>query len=178
MNGNGTKAVSRAPPTGTNIGNSVKSQDSIASQSTSRLSTTAFMAQFLRSPNITHRTPASFEGKWHQGEVSCPLDRSRELTLMTRTVARDASRNNFAALGHQVTESPHVFVIDQGQFVGTEPTDLFAQKPPAFTRHGFLSRNDGHRLTPPTCLALPGTTAHTQKGISSSSRGGTSRSSP
>src|SRR5437879_4960887 len=161
MSGNGTKAVSRPPPAGTNIGNSVKIPDSIARQSTSILPTTAFIAQFLQSPNTTHRTPESFDGKWHQGEVSCPLDRSRKLTLMTSTVARDASRNNLAPLGHQVTEAPHVFVIDQGQFVGTEPTDLFAQKPPAFTRHGFLSRNDGHRLTPPACLALPGTTANT-----------------
>src|SRR5262245_1762548 len=119
------------------------------------------MAQFLRSPNTTHRTPASFDGKWHQREMAGPLDRSRQLTLMTSTVTRDASWNNFAALGHQIAEAPYVFVIDQGQFVGTEPTDLFAQKPSAFTRRGFLSRNDCHRLTPPTCPALPGTTTHT-----------------
>src|SRR5262249_20103857 len=90
----------------------------------------------------------------HQGEVSCPLDRSRKLTLMTSTVARDASRNNLTPLSHQVPQAPHIFVIDQGQFVGAEPTDLFAKKAAAFACRRFLPRNDCHCLTPPIYLNL------------------------
>ncbi len=95
-----------------------------------------------------HRTQGSFEGKRHQGEVSCSLDRCRKLPLMASTVARDAARNNLAPLCDQVPQAPHVFVIDQGQFVCAEPTDLLAQKAPAFARRRFLFRgHHGHRPT-------------------------------
>jgi hypothetical protein len=69
--------------------------------------------------------------------MSCPLDRCRQLPLMTSTVARNAARNNLAPLRDQVPEAPHVFVIDQGQFISAEPTDLLAQKTPALRDLSF-----------------------------------------
>ena len=106
------------------------------------------------------RTQGSFDGKRHQGEVSGPLDRCRQLPLMASTVTRDTARNNLAPFRDQVPQAPHVFVIDQGQFISAEPTDLLAQKAPAFARGRFLFRNYCHRLTPPTCQALSGITAN------------------
>src|SRR5262249_39273825 len=96
--------------------------------------------------------------------MSCSLDGSGKLTLMTSTVARDASRNDLAPLSHQVAQAPYVFVIDQGQFVGTEPTDLFAQKAAAFACRRFLPRNHRHCLAPPTYLNLKKEYRHPRPG--------------
>ena len=100
-----------------------------------------------------HHTQRSFDGKRHQGEVSCPLNRCRQLTLMASTVPRDTAWNNFTSLRHQVAQAPHVFVVDQGQFIGAESTDLFAQKAPAFARCRFLSRTSLPSSHSPTCQA-------------------------
>ena len=94
-----------------------------------------------------HRTQRSFDRKRHQGEVPCPLNRGGKLTLMASTVPRDTARNDFPPLRYQIAQTPHVFIVDQGQFIRAESTDLLAQKAPAFARCRFLPRNHRHRPT-------------------------------
>src|SRR5262245_22149033 len=89
--------------------------------------------------------------------MSCPLDRCRQLSLMTSTVARNTARNNLAPLRDEVPQTPYIFIIDQGQFICAEPTNLLPQKAPAFASRRFLSRrHHGHRLTPLTSQTLSG----------------------
>jgi hypothetical protein len=35
-------------------------------------------------------------------------------------------------------QAPHIFVVDEGQFIRAESTDLLTQKAPAFARRRFL----------------------------------------
>src|SRR5215510_435668 len=64
---------------------------------------------------------------------------------MPSTVPRDTARNNLAPLRDQVPQAPHIFVVNEGQFIRAESTDLLAQKAPAFTRSRFLlRRHDCH----------------------------------
>src|SRR5438128_2772974 len=116
------------------------------------------MVQLLRSPSAMRRTQGSFNGKRHQSEVSCPLDGYRKLALMAGTVPGDTARNNLAPLGDQVAQAPHIFVVDEGQFIRAESTDLLAQKAPAFARRRFLFRRHyGHiSHSPSTYQVLSG----------------------
>jgi hypothetical protein len=57
------------------------------------------------------------------------LDSDRELALMSSTVPRDTPRQDFAAFGHEIAEASAVFIINQGNFIGTEATNFLPQKP-------------------------------------------------
>src|SRR5215510_14022182 len=77
---------------------------------------------------------------------------------MPSTVPRDTARNNLATLRDQVAQAPHIFVVDEGQFIRAESTDLLAQKAPAFTRSRFLFRRHYCHIShsPPTYQVLSG----------------------
>jgi hypothetical protein len=68
------------------------------------------------------------DSKRHERQVSRPLNCHRELPLMPGTIPRNTSRDNLPTLRNQVAQPPDVFVINERHLIGTEATDLFAQK--------------------------------------------------
>src|SRR5947208_16757493 len=66
-------------------------------------------------------SPCSLVGRvWQQRDVARALDRFRQHALVSRTVTRDAPRQNLAALRKVVEQQPDIFEIDQVHFVDAE----------------------------------------------------------
>jgi hypothetical protein len=57
-----------------------------------------------------------------QRDIAGALDCFRQHALMRRTIAGDSSRQDLAPFGQVVLQQPHVFEIDQIDFVDTEAT--------------------------------------------------------
>jgi hypothetical protein len=60
--------------------------------------------------------------------VSSPLDGHGELPLMPGTIPRNPPGDNLPPLRNQVAQPPYIFVINERHLIGTEATNLFAQK--------------------------------------------------
>jgi len=67
-----------------------------------------------------------------QGHRARPLDRVRDLTLMSRAAPGDPARDDLAALAHEASQPANVLVIDQVDLVDAELTDLAPAEPAAF----------------------------------------------
>jgi hypothetical protein len=55
----------------------------------------------------------------------------RQLALVPRAAARDAARNDLAALADEAAETAYVLVVDEVDLVGAELTDLPPAEPAA-----------------------------------------------
>src|SRR5207302_4644024 len=99
----------------------------------------------------------SFRGVRQQRHRPGPLDRLRELTLVTVAAARDAPRDDLAALGHEALEASHVLVIDQVDLVDAELADLPPPEPAALDWLGSCwwnrgSSSEGNFVVPVSCV--------------------------
>ena len=66
--------------------------------------------------------------KGHEGDVTGPFDGDAKLALVTGTIPRDPAWNDFASLSDQIAQAFDVFVVDVGDFIGTEATNFLAWK--------------------------------------------------
>jgi hypothetical protein len=69
----------------------------------------------------------------------------RQLALVPRAAARDAARNDLAALADEAAETAYILVVDEVDLVGAELTDLPPAEPAALD--GLLAcRGNGSLL--------------------------------
>lgn len=61
----------------------------------------------------------------YQGDISAPLYRDSDLSLVPCAVAGDAAREDLAALGDEEPERLYILVINEGRLVHAEPADFF-----------------------------------------------------
>jgi len=74
-----------------------------------------------------------FAGEWYHGDVSAPLDRDRDLSLMSGTVAGYAPGQDFAPLGNEKPQRLDILVVNERRFVHTEPAYLFSDLESSFS---------------------------------------------
>src|SRR3981081_2671174 len=86
--------------------------------------------------------PASVRHVRNQCDLARALDRRLQLPLMHRACARDAPREDLAALGNERADQLHILVIDVVDLVRTELADLATTEQraalPLFLVAGFL----------------------------------------
>ena len=76
-----------------------------------------------------------------QRNVSRPLDRRRQHTLMVRAVACDASRHNLTPLGQEITQHTVVFEIDIFYALDAKTANLTPRKTAAAHRTTLSPRS-------------------------------------
>jgi hypothetical protein len=64
------------------------------------------------------------DGKWHESNISGPLNGGRYFPLMLGTVTGDPSREDLASFSDKMTQRFNVFVIDLHAAVRAEDTDF------------------------------------------------------
>src|SRR3970040_602441 len=79
-----------------------------------------------------------------QGHRPGALDGVGELALMARAAARDAARDDLAALGDEAAQAAHVLVIDEADLGRTALANLPPPEPAAL--HGLLDRRNRSAL--------------------------------
>ncbi len=66
--------------------------------------------------------------KRQNGNITCPFESDRYLSLVLRTVSRDPSRNDLSPFRYEISENPRIFIVDIQFFIGAESTDLSPHK--------------------------------------------------
>src|SRR5439155_10702410 len=74
----------------------------------------------------------------HQRDHARALDGDADLALVLRAIARDAPRDDLAAIGDEVFEGLRIFVIDIDVLIGAEPANLAARKAALAGGLGFI----------------------------------------
>jgi hypothetical protein len=85
-----------------------------------------------------------------QGDIASPLDSGCQAALVRCAHAGETPRHDLAALGHELLQQPHVFVIDIVNFLDTELADLFAAKELA---PGIASAGSGAAIATVSAIA-------------------------
>ena len=126
----------------------------------------------MRASGTRSLTARCAAGKGQQRDVTRALDRHAEPTLMARTNARHAARQNLAALLHELRKNIRALVVDHVHLLDTELADfLFAEvltlaartsaRTTGASRAAFAPRTTGTAFAPRTT----GTTFATWAGM-------------
>jgi len=70
-------------------------------------------------------------GKGDERDVSAPLHRHGDFPLVPGAIARDASRQDLAALGNEEPQCFDILVIDKGRFIHAEAANFLANLEPS-----------------------------------------------
>jgi len=82
-------------------------------------------------------------GEGQQGDVARLLDGPRQTALVRRAYAGQAARSDLAALGDELRQQTHIFVIDRFDFFDAELANLLAPKELAPTFAGTTGASAG-----------------------------------
>jgi len=78
--------------------------------------------------------------KGDERDVSAPLYRHGDFSLMPGAVARDAPRQNFTAFGYEESKRFYIFVVDKWRFIHAKAAHFLAYlEPSAFVAAGAWS---------------------------------------